>query len=357
MVRRLPIASTGRIIVVRSLPGLGDLLCSVPALRALRAAFPLAHITLLGLPGTKWFADRFASLLDDWIAFPGYPGIPEGWQGVQAIPSFLAQMQAQAFDAAIQLHGNGCYMNSFTTLLGAKCNSGFFVPGQFCPDPQRFLPYSETESEVWRLLRLMELLEFPLQGDELEFPIWDAEAQSYHQIAIAHHLEPGTYICLHAGANSSDRRWSPEGFAKVADALAGKGYRIVLTGTAAEQPVVTAVMQAMQMPSLNLAGYTDLGTLAALLQQAALLICNDTGVSHLAAALKVPSVVIFSNSEVRRWAPLDRNRHRVVCHQKSGYHGSNTVTVTTVLQQAQDLLGQNNRSLSEPSSDLEVSYV
>jgi ADP-heptose:LPS heptosyltransferase len=68
----------------------------------------------------------------------------------------------------------------------------------------------------------------------------------------------------------------------------------------------------MRYPSVNLAGQTDLGTMAALLSQASLLVSNDTGVSHLAAALRVPSVILFLASDPRRWAPQDRELHRVV---------------------------------------------
>jgi hypothetical protein len=84
--------------VVRALPGLGDLLCSVPLVRSLRQAFPLAHITWLGLPGTKWFGQRFAHLLDSWLPFPGFPGIPEGWQTSQATINFLQQRHGYPYD-------------------------------------------------------------------------------------------------------------------------------------------------------------------------------------------------------------------------------------------------------------------
>src|SRR5699024_9059570 len=59
-------------------------------------------------------------------------------------------------------------------------------------------------------------------------------------------------------------------------------------------------------------GLTDLGMLASMLQRAPLLICNDTGVSHVAAAMRTPSVVIASGSDVNRWAPLDTGLHTVL---------------------------------------------
>jgi ADP-heptose:LPS heptosyltransferase len=90
----------------------------------------------------------------------------------------------------------------------------------------------------------------------------------------------------------------------------------------------------MKAPSWNLAGRTSLGALAVLLQDACLLICNDTGVSHLAAALKVKSVAIFTKSDPLRWAPLDRDRHRAVCSTTS-------VSPETVIAQAEDLLQES----------------
>lgn len=293
---------------MRALPGLGDLLCVVPALRALRNAQPTARITLIGLPWAAGFVERFRHYIDDWLEFPGFPGIPEGWSSPDRVSQFLAQVQEVPFDWAMQMHGSGAISNLFTVLLGAKANAGFFLPGQYCPDSQRFLPYPEAEPEVRRHLRLLEFLGVPLQGEELEFPLKKADWEEL--ASLERPQQP--YVCVHPGASVAARRWSPLGFASVADALARRGYQIVLTGTAAERELTQTVAQAMQCSALDLAGRTSLGALAALLQQAALLVCNDTGVSHLAAALEVNSVVIFSDSDPRRWSPLNRQRHRVI---------------------------------------------
>ena len=86
----------------------------------------------------------------------------------------------------------------------------------------------------------------------------------------------------------------------------------MLTGTQIERPTAEAVSRAMQRPALNVAGETPLGMLAALLESSALLITNDTGVSHLAAAVRTPSIIVFLASDPNRWAPHDRARHRPV---------------------------------------------
>jgi ADP-heptose:LPS heptosyltransferase len=86
----------------------------------------------------------------------------------------------------------------------------------------------------------------------------------------------------------------------------------VITGTAAEAPLAEAVRQAMRAPAVSLAGKTTLWTLGALIKGARLLVCNDTGVSHIATALRTPSVVVSLGADVSRWAPADGQRHRVL---------------------------------------------
>ncbi|MBE9159299.1 glycosyltransferase family 9 protein [Nodosilinea sp. LEGE 06152] len=359
MAYRLPIPAIARILVVRALPGLGDLLCAVPALRSLRQAYPQAKITWLGLPGTEWFGQRFAHLIDRWLPFPGFPGIPEGWQGPQATIDFCQSLQSQAYDLTLQMHGSGSYINPFLTLLGGQHQAGFYLPGQYCPNPHYFLPYPQQGSEVDRLLDLMLFLGLPETNRTLEFPLAEVEYQAGLQLLEAHSLVPGQYICLHPGASIESRRWSTVGFIEVARQLASQGHRIVLTGTAAERRLTNQVSAAINQPGtplpVNLAGRTCLGALSVLLRHAALLVCNDTGISHLGAALKTPSVVIFSDSDMQRWAPLNEARHRRVDSRQAG-----SATPARVLVQAHDLLssphGPESRPESRPESLMEACY-
>ena len=339
-----------RIAVLRALGGLGDFLCVVPALRSLRAALPNAEIVLIGLPHTRALAERFSHYLNGMLDFPGYPGLPEQVPKLQQIPGFLAAVQNRQFDLAIQMHGSGILTNSLTVLLGARLNAGFYSPGQYFPDANYFLPYLSHESEVRRYLRLLEILGMPTQGESLEFPLHQADEEALKAIKATHDLDPGDYVCIHPGASVAARCWQAEYFAAVADDLVNRGFRVVLTGSRAELPLTQAVARAMKTESLNLAGCTNLGALAVLLKGARSLICNDTGVSHLADALQVPSVVIFTNSDVARWAPLNRALHRIVWNE----HGT---TPADVIEQLEALLPRSiGRNITNPIPLVETGW-
>src|SRR4051812_23822822 len=91
-----------QIAVFRALQ-LGDMLCSVPAFRALRNAFPSAKITLLGLPWANSFTRRFYKYFDSFIHFPGYPGLPEQKFQPKQIINFFGEIQQANFDLVLQM--------------------------------------------------------------------------------------------------------------------------------------------------------------------------------------------------------------------------------------------------------------
>jgi ADP-heptose:LPS heptosyltransferase len=247
-----------RVVVLRALK-LGDLLCAVPAFRALRTAWPEAEIVLLGLPWASTFVERYRCYLDGFRVFPGYPGLPEREPDVSRIPAFLSEMQAERFDLAIQLHGSGSFVNPLTMLLGARRSAGFYLPGDYCPDAELFCPWPERGREVMRLLRLVEFLGLPTQGDHLDFPLRNEDFRALARIEGVEKLHPGEYVCLHPGASVPKRRWPVEWFAGVGAALARQGLRLVLTGSASEVELTVAVAQEIRAPVLDLAGRTDLG--------------------------------------------------------------------------------------------------
>jgi ADP-heptose:LPS heptosyltransferase len=305
-----------KIAIFRALQ-LGDLLCAIPAVRALKHAHVNADITLLGLPWSESFVKRFSHYFSGFIHFPGYPGLPEQNFDSKKIIPFLIKMRMERFDLIIQMHGNGSVVNPLMKLLGSKRIAGYFERGRYCPDKKLYMPYPEEGSEVEKHLKLMEHLEVPLLGMDLEFPVFKEELLKFNNLCKETGLKPKEYVCVHPGARDKKRWWPAEKFSQIADKIAEKGYQIVLTGTTEEKPAIDSVIDLMNFPAINLGGKTDLGILAELIKNAKMILSNDTGVSHIAAAVKTPSIVIFISSDPVRWAPVDKRLHHVILPEES----------------------------------------
>src|SRR5205809_3567810 len=99
-----------KIAIFRALQ-LGDMLCAVPAIRALRHAYPQADIALIGLPWAESFVQRFKDYIDRFIVFPGYPGLPEQPFSQPEWDRFVTNMQQEQFDCILQMQGNGTIVN------------------------------------------------------------------------------------------------------------------------------------------------------------------------------------------------------------------------------------------------------
>jgi ADP-heptose:LPS heptosyltransferase len=117
-----------------------------------------------------------------------------------------------------------------------------------------------------------------------------------------------TYVCVHPGARLASRRWYPERFAIVADSLAARGLRVVLTGTAAEAVAARRVAELMAATPVDLVGKTTFAALTALIDGARLVVTNDTGVRHVAAARRTPCVAVACGTDVclAAHAPTER---------------------------------------------------
>lgn len=297
------------VVVFRALQ-LGDLLCAVPAMRALRAGLPHAQIKLVGLPWAEAFVKRFSHYLDGFIPFPGWPGLPERDVDASEIPGFLDAVRRQKFDLAVQLHGTGAIVNPIVGEFGARQTAGFVLKTKPTPEGT-FATWPEHGREVDRLLVLTTLLGYRPRGTSLEFPLEPSDFADLRR-TMEGQPELRNYVVLHPGASVESKRWSPANFARVGDALADEGLTVVLTGTAEERAVTADVAARMNNLAIDLSGTTTLGSLALLVDGARLVVTNDTSVSHLADARRKPSVVVFVSSDVHRWAPADRSVHRVV---------------------------------------------
>lgn len=300
-----------RIAILRALQ-LGDLLCAMPAMRSLRQALPNAEITLIGLPWARDFVHRYAQYVDHFLEFPGWEGLPEVPFDPPRTRDFLAAQSATPFDLVIQMHGSGSFINDFARQLPARLHAGYVESSDLPGDFPIAVPYPHHLPEIHRHLRLMEALGGDGADDRLELPLFHDDERDLAAVPEFAELAGHEYVCIHPGARWPSRRWPAARFAAVADQLAQDGRPIVLTGSAAERELVADVRRRMRQPALDLSGRTSLGALGVLVRDASLVISNDTGMAHVAAAVRTPSVIAVLGSDSARWAPLDRQRHRVV---------------------------------------------
>ena len=298
-----------KIVVFRALQ-LGDLLCTIPAIRALHNTYAAAEITLVGLPWAKVLAQRFDKYLHSFISFPGHPGLPEQQVDYRKYPDFLRNVQQQNFDLALQMQGNGTIANPLVELFAAKKTSGFYKTPNYCPDKELFIQYPEHLNEIERHLRLMQHLGIKGISTDLEFPITATDEEDFKNAALP--VQPGEYIIIHPGARSETRQWPSEKFGAVADYCIEKGLQVVVTGTKDEGEIVQNVLRSMRHKAIDATGKTTLGTVAILIKNAHGLISNCTGVAHIAVAFKTKSVVLSLHEEHSRWEPLNKTLHRSI---------------------------------------------
>lgn len=295
------------IVIFRALK-LGDMLCSVPALRSVRKKYPQASITLISSPQMNFFAKRFYNYIDEFIPFCGFPGLPEVPFDPERFIPFVQNLQKRNFDLAIQMQGTGALTNPLISLFNAKKMSGLYHQGSFCPNPATFVPFNPDKHEIHRCLLALEGAGIVEEDDQLEFPIYEKDFQRLKEYGL-HFKEE--YVCIHPGASCESKRWDRSYFASLADLLIKNGFKVVFTGSSFESSLVGEIREKMKFQSIDSASLDlDLGALGALVKRSKGIICNDTGVSHLATALGTPSLVIFLETDPKRWAPIDSKKHR-----------------------------------------------
>ena len=300
-----------RIAVLRA-NALGDFIFALPALDAIRACYPDAELVLLAAP---WHAELLLDRpgpVDRVVVVPPAPGIraagpgePAG--GDAALVEFLAAARGERFDLALQMHGGGANSNPLVAALGARVTAGLRSDG--APPLDRWMRYVYYQPEIVRYLEVAGLV--GAQPVRMVPRLAVTEADVAEAAAVLG--EPrGPRIALHPGASDPRRRWPVDRFAEVAGRLAADGYDVVVTGTMAERELADRVVALARLPVRSLAGQLSLGGLAGLLAGCDLVVSNDTGPVHLAAAVDTPTVGIFWVGNLINCATPLRARHRPI---------------------------------------------
>jgi ADP-heptose:LPS heptosyltransferase len=286
---------------------LGDFIVTLPALEALRAAYPTAELLLLGSGWHPGFLTGRPGPIDRCLAIPPTTGIRDDLPPArpEQLEAFFAAMRSEGFDLAVQLQGGGGHSNSFLRRLGARLTAGSQAPD--APALDRNVCYTLYQPEVLRFLEVAELVGATPVTLEPRLQVTAADRAEASRV-LPHH--GGLLVVLHPGATDPRRRWPIERLATVGTELARKGARLAVVGTAAEASLTARLVDALDHDAADLTGRLSLGGLAGLLEQATLLIGNDSGPRHLAAAVGTATVAVYWAPNLVNVGPLIRNRHR-----------------------------------------------
>ena len=308
MLPRYDVEPDVRKIAVLRVNGLGDFIAAVPALEALRAAYPAAEIVLLAKDWHAAFLAGRPGPVDRVVVVPPARGVSEHNDFAEdpgRLERFFDAMTRERCDLAIQIHGGGRYSNPFLLRLGARLTVGLKTPDAAPLD--RWVPYLYFQPEVLRYLEVVALV--GATTGVLE-PRMAVTAQD---LAEAERVVPPAarpLVALHPGGTDPRRWWPADKFAAVGDALAAAGAHVVVTGTKGERHVVEAVLRAMTCEAQDLCAQLSLGGLAGLLSRCRVVVANDSGPLHLAASVGAATVGIFWCFNLINWGPLTRSRHR-----------------------------------------------
>jgi heptosyltransferase II len=312
-------------ILIRGVNWVGDAVMSIPAMMEIRKLFPDAHIALLVNP---WVSPIYAEVefIDEILQYDKR-GIHKGWAGFGRL---ISDLRRHNFDLAILLQ------NAFEAAFIAWCaripmRAGYARDGRclLLTHPCKIDPAVRQVHQVYYYLGILSTLGLlaprPWERSGCELPIGIGIRETDRDAALAMLRMSGIndtdiVVAINPGAFYGEaKRWFPERYAAVADALADRyGAKIIILGASSDLETARRVAAHMASQPAILAGQTTLGQLMGLLKQIDLLITNDSGTMHLAAALDVPQLAIFGSTSEVATGPQNQNaaviKHPVECN-------------------------------------------
>jgi heptosyltransferase-1 len=300
---RMPVR---QLLIIRQHNQMGDMVLSLPALRAIRRQWPQAHLRFVTAPICQELL-RGHEDIDELLIFRKRQMRRPG-----ALLRWIRQLRQPRPDVVIVL---GTVSFSTTSALLAWCSAARIRIGASSQ------PFGSSLS---RALYHLELTPPPEQGHELQrnlatlqalgikpdpgFPVLQASAEA---VATAgaflrqgdEALAGRRLVVIHAGAGKLPNIWPAEYFAALIDHLVHvQQARVVLTEGPRDADIVSEVQKNTQVPTMR--WQRSLGDTLGLLQHASLVVSNDTGMAHVAAAISRPTLVLFGPTDANQWCPV-----------------------------------------------------
>jgi heptosyltransferase-2 len=282
-------------VVVRGTNWVGDSVMTVPALRALRRVLPNAQITLVLRPNAKGlFVD--ADFIDDILVYDR--------RNFLSVFSQAREWRKRKFDLAV-LFQNAFEAALIPFLAGIPLRLGYATESRqsLLSHPVTVPDWRSTRHEVFYYLYLITALEQSLYQTST---ICEAEPDASIDISAERKTEASRFlqsqgvtadrsiVVLCPGSiNSRAKRWPAESFAALGDRLLAERRQVILVGSKKELDVTNKVIGEMRQKPVVLTGQTTVDELTGILAVSDLVVTNDTGPAHIAAALGRPTLVIF----------------------------------------------------------------
>lgn len=296
-----------RVLAIK-LWGLGNLVMIAPVLDALRRAAPGVEIDFLTLESNRALLSR-SGVVDRVVGFE----VRSHAALLRSLWAALRALRARRYDLVLDFEQFAKLSAILAYLCGAPRRIGFAT------DAQRRaalfttrVAYADGEPMRQIFLRLLQPLGFEPRIRPPRFAIEASERERVAQLLEAGGIrrDGSPLVAIHVGSGPSStgvplKRWPPESFAELADALARRhGASLVFTGHGEEEgELVRGVRARMQEPALDLCGRLGLGELLALLEGCRFVVSNDTSVMHLAGAVGAPVAALFGPTSPREYGP------------------------------------------------------
>lgn len=311
--------SAQKILCVR-LDHFGDILMATPALRALKESLQGSSITLLAAPHAAAVA-RYIPEIDDTIDYAAPWMKSSAAHEVATDLDMIMQLRACRFDAAVifTTYSQSPLPAAMLCLLAgiplrlAHCHENpYQLLTHWLPDPE---PQQCIRHEVQRQLDLVAAVGGRTSRAQLSFAVRDTDRDWARGMLDACDIDSaGRWILIHPGCSAASRRYPPTQWAQATASLTGRlGYPVAFSGSESEAALVDDIMQmtwrlnaAAKLQSL--AGLADLGQLGALISLSSLVITNNTGPAHLAAALCKPIVDLYALTNPQHAPWMTRSR-------------------------------------------------